>query len=364
MAAVAVAMALLLFAARGALLPIIACLIVADLLFPAVSYLERYLPGGARYPHAARVFSIAAIYVVALLLAGGILFLTIEPVYREARHFMETAPQLYEQAKATVEDSSEEFSQQVPEDVKTQLDQWLRSMGGALGDAALDVATQTLTHVTGTISVVISLVIVPFLLFYIMRDKEALSSGMYSSLPDGMASHARNVFQMIHDVVGSYVRAQLVSAAIVGVAVFVGLFLLDIRFALTLGLLAGILALIPILGGIAGAVPSLLVVLATDPQKLLWVALLYFVIQFIESNIISPRLRGSTGGLHPAIVFSTLLIALHLVGVWGLLFGVPLAAVVRGAFAYLYVELSEDDSDEVLQHTSGKAEMSVEASEG
>ena len=358
----ALVLALILYAARGALLPIIASLIIADLLFPAVSFLERWLPGSARYPRAARVFAIAVVYVFILLLAGGLLYLTIEPVYREARHFVEIAPQLYQEAKAIVEESSEEFGQQVPEDVKTQLDQWLRSAGSTLGDAALDIATQTLAHVTGTISMVISLVIVPFLLFYILKDKEALSSSIYSGLPDNMARHTWNIFQLIHDVVGSYVRAQLVSAAIVGVAVFVGLFVLDIRFALTLGLLAGILALIPILGGFAGAVPGLLVTLATDPQELLWVALLYFVIQLIESNIISPRLRGSTGGLHPAVVFATLLIAFHLVGFWGLIFGVPLAAVARDVFGYLYGELSVGDTSEVVRPASEEDEVAVSMS--
>ena len=147
-------------------------------------------------------------------------------------------------------------------------------------------------------------------------------------------------------VIGSYVRAQLISATIVGVFVFIGLFLLDVSFALTLGLLAGVLGLIPIIGAFIGAVPGLLVVLATDPGKLVWVALLYIVVQFVESNIISPRIQGRALRLHPIIIMITLIIASDIAGLWGVLVGVPLVAAARDVFAYFYFEWSNRVGDE------------------
>ncbi len=207
MAAGVLTMALILYAARGALLPIVANVIVAELLFPIVAFVERRFPGRTRYPRASRIFTIAVIDVAFFTLAGALLYLTIEPVYREASHFVETAPQIYEQAKTTVEERSDEYTRQVPEDVKAQLDGWLRSVGGAIGDATLGVLTQTLTHVSGTVSVIISLVIVPFLLFYILKDKEDLIRGMYSAPPSDVARHTHSLFDLIHEVIGSYGQA-------------------------------------------------------------------------------------------------------------------------------------------------------------
>ena len=332
------AVVFVMFVARGSLLPIIISVILAELLFPAVSFLEGQLPGNKRYPKAARLFAIAVIYLLFLALVAALLYLTIQPIFREAQEFIETAPQIYEQAKVTIEGWLEEFNRQVPEEVKAQLEEWLRSASGLLGKAALTVLTKTLSGITGTISIVIGLVIVPFLLFYMLKDKEELVGGMYSILPEGVARHTHNVSGLFHSVIGSYVRAQLISATIVGGFVFLGLLLLDVSFALTLGLIAGVLGLIPIIGAFIGAVPGLLVTLATDPGKLIWVALLYIVVQFIESNIISPRIQGRALRLHPIFIMVTLIIASDIAGLWGVLVGVPLVAVARDIFAYFYTE--------------------------
>ena len=346
-----------LYLARGALFPIILSLIVAELLFPMVSFMEGLLPGHKRFPRVARLFTIATIYITFLALVAAFLYLTIQPIFREAQEFIQTAPQIYEQAKATIETWLEEFERQVPEEVKAQLEESLRSASGAISEAALTLLTRTLSGITGTVSLVIGLVIVPFLLFYMLKDKEELVGGMYSILPENVSRHTHNVLTLIHGVVGSYIRAQLISATIVGALVFLGLISLDISFALTLGLLAGLLGLIPIIGAYIGAVPGLLVALATDPSKLVWVALLYIVVQIIENNIVQPRIQGSALRLHPIFIMGTLLIASEIAGLWGVLVGAPLVAVARDIFAYFYTEwsdrgVSEPESEDVEEPDS------------
>ena len=332
------AVLIILYVARGSLLPIIISVIVAELLFPIVSYIEGLLPGHERYPRVARIFTIALVYILFFALVAALLYLTFQPVIKEAQEFIETAPEIYEQAKVTIEGLVEEFNQRVPDEVKAQLDELLQSASGLVSEAALAILAKTLSSITGTISIVIGLVIVPFLLFYMLKDKEELVGGMYSVLPKDVARHTHNVFGRIHGVIGSYVRAQLISAIIVGVFVFLGLLLLDISFALTLGLLAGVFGLIPIIGAFIGAVPGLLVTLATDPGKLLWVALVYIVVQFVESNIISPRIQGRAVRLHPIFIMATLIIASDIAGLWGVLIGVPVVAAARDVFAYFYTE--------------------------
>ncbi|MXX54015.1 MAG: AI-2E family transporter [Dehalococcoidia bacterium] len=330
----------MLYSALGALLPIIISVIVAEVLFPIVSFIERHLPGRERYPRAARIFSIAVIYVAFLAIVVALIILTIPPIVQEARDFVETVPQIYEDVKATIEELSEEYNQQVPDEIKAQVEEWAQSLGGALGSAALSIGTRTLSTLAGTVSLLFGLAIVPFLLFYLLKDKEELLDGMYSILPQNVSRHTHNVLSLIHGVIGSYVRAQVISAAIVGGFVFLGLWALDIKFALTLGLLAGLLGLIPIIGAFIGAAPALLVALATDPSKLIWVVLLFIVVQFIESNIISPRIQGSAVRLHPIFIMGTLVVASSIGGLWGVLIGVPVVAASRDVFVYFYKEWS------------------------
>ena len=339
-----VAVAALVYTAIGSIIPLIISIILAELLFPIVSFIETHLPGYRRFPTAARLAAIAVVYLIFFALLAFFIYITFQPIVEEVQKFIADAPRLFDSAKATFERWSEEFNQQVPEDVQLQVEEWLKSASGMVGGAALNILNATISRVTSTISLVIGLVVVPFLLFYMLKDKEALSSGMYSALPDGVARHTRNALGLAHEVIGSYVRAQLISASIVGGGVFVGLFILDVDFAITLGLIAGALGLIPIIGAIIGAIPGVLVVLATDPGKLPWVILVYLIVQTIESNIISPRIQGRALRLHPIVIMTTLVVASDIFGLWGVLIGVPMVAIARDVFIYFYREWSGADS--------------------
>ena len=96
----------ILYSAFGALLPIIISIIVAEVLFPIVAFIESRLPGHERYPKAARIFSIAVVYIAFIAIIVGLILLTIPPIVQEAREFIETVPQIYEDVKATLEDLS------------------------------------------------------------------------------------------------------------------------------------------------------------------------------------------------------------------------------------------------------------------
>ena len=353
-AVAAVTVAVVLFAALGSIVPLIVSIILAELLFPIVSYIETRLPGYRRYPSAARLVSIAVVYLVSFAAVAFLIYISFQPIVEETRHFIEDVPRLFDSAKATFEEWSEEFDREVPEEVRGQVEEWLRSAGGVVGDAALSILNKTISRVTSTISILFGLVVVPILLFYMLKDRERLSGDMYSALPDGVARHARNALGLAHEVIGSYVRAQLISASIVGGGVFIGLLILDVDFAITLGLLAGVLGLIPIVGAILGAVPGLIVVLATDPSKVIWVALVYLAVQFVESNLISPRIQGRALRLHPIVIMTTLVIASDLFGLWGMLIGVPMVAIARDVFTYFYREWSGANS------AVGSVEVAVE----
>ena len=127
----------IMYLGRGALLPIIMSVIVASLIFPVVAFIEGLLPIYQRHPRISRLFAIAVVYAGFLAVMSVFMFLTVQPVYVEMREFFQNAPEIYEQAKTTVEDSLEELDQQVPEEVKEQAEEWLQSACGAIGDAAL-----------------------------------------------------------------------------------------------------------------------------------------------------------------------------------------------------------------------------------
>ncbi len=327
-------LALILYVARGALFPFIASIVIAELIYPFVEFVERWMPGRRRYPAVTRIASILLVYLAFLAIVGVVLYLTLSSIISEGSRFIEAAPELFEQARTTVEGWYAEFSERVPEEFITQIEEFLESATGLIAGAATDLAFKAMSAVVTTVSFVIGLLVVPILLFYLLKDKDELLDGVYSPLSSSAKKHTRNVLRILHSAIGSYVRAQLISVSVVGIMVYAGLTVLGIEFALILALLAAVTAIIPIVGAIIGAVPGLLMALASDPDKVLWVLLVYVVTQFIESNVVTPRLQANAVRLHPVVIMAIIVIAAELSGVWGMIVGVPLTAAARDVFVY------------------------------
>ena len=130
--------------------------------------------------------------------------------------------------------------------------------------------------------------------------------------------------------------------------VFIGLSILGIKFAAILGLLAGLFGLVPIIGPLLGAVPGLLVTLASSPSQVIWVALVYVIVQLLENNLISPRIQSSAVRLNPAIIVAILVVSSEVAGLWGVIIGVPLVAAARDVFVYFYKEWDTVNGDAAL----------------
>ena len=330
--------ATILYMARGALFPFVISIVLAELLYPAVVFLEERMPGHDRMPGVTRIVSILTIYVGFAAVVAGILYLTIPPLFAESQEFIETFPEFYERARSTAEGWSHDFTERVPVEVRMEIEEAVAAGGNVLANAGRGIIQRTVSGVANAVTLVIGLAIVPFFLFYILKDREDVVGGVYPMMSERGRNHTRNVLFMVNSVIGSYVRAQLLSATIVGVMVFIGLSILGIKFAAILGLVAGLFGLIPIIGPLLGAVPGLLVTLASSPSQVIWVALVYVVVQLIENNLISPRIQGRAVRLNPAIIMATLVVASEVAGLWGVIVGVPLVAAARDVFVYFHKE--------------------------
>ena len=327
-------LALILYIARGALFPFIASIVLAELIYPFVEFAERWMPGRRRYPAIARIVSILLIYAAFLAIVAVVLYLTLSSIISEGNRFIEAAPELFEQARTSAESWYAAITDRIPPEFTAKIEELLESATGVIASAATGVALKTLSALVTTVSFVIGLLVVPILLFYLLKDKDELLEGVYAPLSSSARKHTSSVLRILHSAIGSYVRAQLISVSVVGVMVYIGLTLLGIEFALILAMIAALTAIIPIVGAIIGAVPGLLIALASDPDKVLWVLVVYVVTQFIESNVITPRLQANAVRLHPVVVMAIIVIGAEVAGVWGMIVGVPLSAAARDVFVY------------------------------
>ena len=117
---------------------------------------------------------------------------------------------------------------------------------------------------------------------------------------------------------------------------------MGVRFSVLLAVIAGVSELIPVVGPLIGAVPGILVTLATSPGDLVWVISLYVGIQLVENAFLVPRIQGQAVDIHPALIMMILVIASEAAGLFGVILAVPVAAVARDVFKYFYHEWSAE----------------------
>jgi len=160
------------------------------------------------------------------------------------------------------------------------------------------------------------------------------TAGMYRSfmamIPERARPRTDKILREIDDVMGGFIRGQLLVAAIVGVLIVAMLALLHVRYAVAIGVTAGLLEIIPYVGAVAGAIPALAIALITNgPVNASLVLLGFIVINQLEGHVISPLVVSGKVGLSPLAIVLALLTGGELFGLPGLFLAVPVAGIIR-----------------------------------
>ncbi|MCX2726048.1 AI-2E family transporter [Thermomicrobium sp. 4228-Ro] len=321
---------------RGALLPFIVGAILAYLLTPLVNLFEHLLPSRRRFPGPTRTLAILLTYAVALVTLAGISFLFVPPLVRQTNEFIQSAPEYWSAINEQVNDWLAQYQANVPPSVRAQSEGAL----GYLWSMALQAFQRAMRLTFGAVGAAIgffsAVVLVPFWMYYVLKDSRRAVQWFYGLWPEGWRPDVQAVVQIVDRTLAAYIRGQLFLGLIIGVAVGVAMWVIGITQPIVLGLIAGVLELVPILGPILTFIVIALVALATDPNKLVWVGLAFIVIQQLENNLLVPRVHGYVVEMNPAVVMVLVVTGGALWGVPGMIVAVPLAAVARDVFRYFY----------------------------
>jgi len=169
----------------------------------------------------------------------------------------------------------------------------------------------------------------------LLRDDLNIVAGAVQMVPKEHQETATRLLKQIDEVLKNYVTSQLIICSLVGTVVAVSLYLLGIKFALILGLVAAVSQLIPNIGPFIGAIPALIIALLMSPMIALYVLIFYLIINVLVMTVIGPKILGNKLNLHPLTVVISVLIFGDLIGVWGFFFAAPITAILK----ILYLEL-------------------------
>ncbi len=313
----------LLWVFSGILLPFIAGMVLAYFLDPAADALERRgMP---------RIAATSLILLTSILVFALMIVLVVPLLSSQVAKFAANLPDYIRALSAFIDTS-------LPDWLKERLSRAGVGSGQSVADLAASAAGWAASILGSLLSGGLALVnalslmvVTPVVAFYMLNDWDRMVATVDSLLPREHAPTIRAVAKEIDDVLAAFIRGQGTLCLVLGIFYAVALIAAGLDFGLLIGLLTGLLSFIPFVGAIIGAVLSIgMAIVQFWPAfgHILLIVAIFAVGQFLEGNVLQPRLVGGSVGLHPVWLMFALFAFGYLFGFVGVLLAVPMAAAM------------------------------------
>ncbi|MBM7710674.1 AI-2E family transporter [Enterococcus xiangfangensis] len=303
-------------------LPVVIAGILYYLMNPVINFLER------KGLNRTLAIILLFIVVVALLIWGIVVI--IPQIREQIGSMMKSLPSYFD----TIGNKANEiFKDPTFKPFQQHLDNSLQKILESLTETAQNISRVTLQGLGSVVStlatVMIALITAPIILFFLLKDGKQLATYILKFLPTKMRKPTHRVMSEINSQLASYIRGQLTVAFSVAVMFIIGFSLVGMNYAITLGILAGFLNLIPYLGSFLAMVPVIFIAIVTGPVMLVKVIIVFTIEQTIEGRIVSPLVLGNQLKIHPITIMFVLLTAGKIFGITGIILGIPFYAVLK-----------------------------------
>ncbi|PSL40435.1 putative PurR-regulated permease PerM [Planomicrobium soli] len=325
---------------------IFAPILIAGLLYyiirPFLRLLMRYMPKHAGI--------IVLFMLVALVITTSVYFLG--PLIKtQVESLAELAPERVEEVTEESENalSKVQFAGVSGRELKNQALGYVENLSNGLMQDVVDIATMVM-------NVALVLIIVPFILFFLLRDDEKLVPHLMKYLSEDRRLEGRKVLKDADQALSTYIVSQLIVAVVVGVLMYIGYIIIGLEYAFTLAVFAMFLNIVPFLGPMIGVVPALFVALISpEPFMALKVLIVLLVVQQLEGNLVTPNIMGSRLNIHPLTIILLLLVSAALYGFIGLLVAIPAYAVFKTLVHNFRIFMRLRRKREIANGVSGKS---------
>lgn len=303
-------------------LPIILAGILFYLLNPIVNFFEKR---GVR-----RIYSIIGLFIlVAGLIAWGVVVI-IPEIREQTTMFIDRLPGYIDTAQNAMDNF---FSDPVFDKVQDQITISSERIMSSMTDMVQNISrttVQSIGNFFGAVaSIFIAIVTMPVILFYLLKDGKKIAPYFVQFLPTKMRQPTLRVLKEMNQQVSSYIRGQLAVAFAVAILFMVGFSIIGLDYAITLGVIAGFLNLVPYIGSFLAMIPAIFLGIVGGPVLLIKVLVVFAVEQAIEGRLISPLVLGNQLAIHPVTILFVLLTAGQLFGFFGVVLGVPAYAALK-----------------------------------
>ncbi|MCC6176669.1 MAG: AI-2E family transporter [Chloroflexi bacterium] len=329
----ALAALVLLFWQSSSLLPLLmAGATVALILSFPVRLLARSVPRGV---------AIALVFIgLLLLLVLGLLGL-VPLVIIQLKALIEAAPQLADNTESTVLEILQALKDRgllagEPSELVDSLRQGLIERAQSLAQQALSALVGSLSSVVDTAFDVFGVL---FIAIYLLSDIRRFEDAVVRAAPDRYRRDARALWNDLGRSLSCYLSGLLVSLAIQGVLAYLVNLVLDVPYAVLLGLLTAVTGVLPYFGAWISAIPAVILAFFVSPSTAVLCALGYVALQQLEGQVLTPRIQGNSLKVHPLLVFLAIIAAWDIDGMRGAIFAVPVLAMLRVLYDFFAARL-------------------------
>ena len=313
-------------------LVLIVAALFAYVIAPLVQWAERPVRLAGRPRRLPRVAAIGLVYVLLAGSVSAIAALLLPSATAQVDDMITRAP-TYAQSFLSWEQSWTKYYERarIPLELRQGIDHSVRAATEAAAESARG---SLLAFVGALVSDLPWLVLVPIVAFFLLKDAAAFRRMIVTALPHRIQLRSHRLFEALNATLAAYIRAQLLACVLVGSLCGLGFALLGIPYPVLLGVLAGVLEFIPLVGPLLLAIVASIVGTLHSPMLVFWVVGFLAVLRLVEDYAIYPRLIRRGIQLHPFAVIVAVLTGAELAGVAGMFLAVPVVAVGSVAFRH------------------------------
>lgn len=302
-----------LYLIRDILAVLFVSLILSSALDPWVDWMQaKKIP---------RAIGIIFIYLVLFSVIGLVIYLIIPPIAEQTGQLANDFPRYIDKlisSFSTIKNFTIEHG-------------FLDSIKNGIGSWSSNLQTATsgiFSTVTGIFGGIFSFFLVLILTFYMVVEESAIKKLVWSIAPAEHQTYLIGLVNRIQTKIGMWLRGQLILSLIVFALVYIGLSILGVKYALVLALIAGVTETVPYLGPILGSIPGVFLAFTQSPMLAVFTAILYYIVQVVENNILVPKVMEKAVGLNPIVSIAALMIGLQIGGIVGAILSIPVATAI------------------------------------
>lgn len=310
-------------------IPLLIGVVLYYLFNPIISFFEK-----KKVP---RIVSIIVFYLILILLIVWASSAALPALYEQIELLVQAFPGYIQSLSNNLEPF---FSRFISSDNFNQLSSQVEGLLSDLPERAVDFLQGGISGlsnvVSGVTNVVVTTIFVPVILFFLLKDDKQFASTFINILPPSWRKDFIRVIKQMSNRAGSYVKGQMIVATALGLMTYIGFKIIGLKFAGVLGLTTGLLSVIPYLGPTLSFIPAITIAMLDSWFMVVKLLIVWVVVQFIEGNILQPNIMGQQLSIHPLTIIIILFVAGDMAGIFGMIFGVPIYAILKVFVLYWF----------------------------